>query len=76
MRGKHCLMHLIENIGFQIHPRVMGVSFLASVTLHIFLHAKLHQAAMESKQVEITSPPGIKSVNPDTSRSAHSKIQS
>lgn len=60
-----------KNIGFQIHPRLMCVSFLASVTLHVSLHAKLHQAAMKSKQVPLVCC-GIKSVNPDTPSSAHS----
>lgn len=41
-----------KSIGFQSHPRVLRVTFLTSVTLHIFLHAKLHQAATESKQVK------------------------
>lgn len=41
-----------KNIGFQIHPRVIRVTFPAGVTLHIFLHAKLHQAATENKQVK------------------------
>ena len=41
-----------KSIGFQIHPRVICVAFLASVMLHIFLHAKLHQTANESKQAK------------------------
>lgn len=47
--------------GFQFHPRVIHVTSLSSVTLNVFLHAKLHQGATESKQVPLVCH-GIKSV--------------
>lgn len=38
-----------RNDGFPIHLRLIRATFLAIVILNIFLHAKLHQAAAESR---------------------------